>query len=227
MKSYFRVFLVLLAAMLLLCGCGRRLTVNGDDTYTDRTSGVTYVPLSPCYEPASLGEEYASFKLSGVKTVLYEVGGVLPEHYLASAYYGVYANSALTVPDFAALELTRVLIYQTTGNTIPVLTLKSETDKHQDVIAALKAAYLEGARVSYPSFYERKASYTLRFEASNLSGLYYCITYIEYTEDIHQEIGGQDVNLGKYFLYDRYNQVCVAVDDSLHALLNVNNGAAS
>ena len=226
MKSYFRILLVLLATLLLLCGCGRKLTVNDDDTYTDRRSGVTYAPLSPCYEPAAIGAEYATYKLSGMKTVLYQVGTLEPEQYLTSEYYAVYANRELNVPDFAALTLTKALLYKTTNAAIPALTLKSEDDAQKSVITALRQAYLEGARVSYPSFYEREASYTLRFEASNLPGLYYTVTYIEYAEDITDEIDGVPTNLGRYFLYDRYNQICVAVDDALHALLKSANAAA-
>lgn len=227
MRSYLRILLLLLAVTLLLCGCGRKLIVNGDDTYTDRQSGVTYAPLSSCYEPAAIGAEYATFKLSGVKTVLHQVGSLPPEQYLASQYYAVYANRELTVPDFAALELTKALLYRTTATTIPVLTLHSDTEAQSDVINALRQAYLDGARVSYPSFYERAATYTLRFEASNLQGLYYTITYIEYAEDICDEIDGVQINLGRYFLYDRYHQICVAVDGALHALLNANHGTAS
>lgn len=227
MKSYLRILLVLLALLLTLCGCGRKLTVNDDDTYTDRRNGVTYIPLSPCYEPVSLGAEYATYKLSGVKTVLHQVGTLLPEQYLASEYYAVYANRELNVPDFGALQLTRALLYHTTNTAIPALTLKSEVEAEQKVISVLREAYLNGVRVSYPSFYERDASYTLRFEASNLSGLYYTITYIEYAEDIYDEIDGVQTNLGRYFLYDRYNKICVAVDSSLHALLDAADGAAS
>lgn len=227
MKFYFRIFVLLLAVVLLLCGCGRTLTVNGDDTYTDRHSGVTYIPLSPCYEPTAIGEAYATFKLSGVKTVLHQVGSISPERYLASEYYDVYANREISVPGFESLELKRLLIYSTEGTTIPVLTLQNETESHADVIAALRGAYLEGERVSYPSFYERAASYTLRFEASNLPGLYYTITYIEYAEDIEEEINGVQTNLGRYFLYDRYNKICVAVNDSLHTLLSAGHGTAS
>ncbi|MBQ7338688.1 MAG: hypothetical protein IJW40_09590 [Clostridia bacterium] len=217
----FRIAVLLVACCLLLCGCVHSLKVNDNDTYTDRKTGVTYVPLSACYEPASLGEEYASFKLSGMKTMLYTVGALAPENVLGSAYNGVYANQSLVLPTFEEMEMTRVLIYTKTATTIPVLTLKAEDAAQQGVIDALRSAYLGGARVSYPSFYTQQSAYTLRFEASNLPDIYYCISYIEYEEDIYDIVDGVETNLGRYFLYDRYNKICVAVDGTLHELLTI------
>lgn len=216
-----RLLLLLVFCACLLCACSpvRKLKVNDNDTYTDRKTGVTYYPLSACYEPASLGKEYASFTLSGMTTVLHELGEQAPELFLASAYNGVYANEATIVPTLEEMDLSRVLIYAKTASTIPVHTLKATNSDDAALINALREAYLNGTRVSYPSFYTQKAAYTLHFEGSSLIDIHYCISYIEYSEDIYDEIDGQECNLGRYFLYDRYNKICVAVDATLHNAL--------
>ena len=213
----FSLVLVMLSCALLLCSCGvHKLTVNDNDTYTDRKTGVTYRPLSACYEPVSLVEPYASFKLSGLKTSLHTIGTLPPENFLGSSYYGVYANENLQLPTFDQMEITRVLLYSTGGSVIPSLTLEVEDEQEAALIAELREAYLNGVRVSYPSFYTQAAAYTVRFAASNLPELYYCMSYIEYQEDVYDEVEGKEVNLGRYFLYDRYNKICVALDVSLH-----------
>ena len=214
--------LVMLSCALLLCSCGvHKLTVNDNDTYTDRKTGVTYRPLSACYEPASLGEEYASFKVKKVTTMLHVIGELPVENYLGSVYYGVYANENLQIPTFEEMEINRALIYSTGGSTIPSLTLEADDEKETALLHSLADAYLNGARVSYPSYQTSTASYTVRFAASNLPGLYYCMTYIEYAEDIYDEIDGVETNLGRYFLYDRYNKICVAIGVSLHNAMRV------
>ena len=208
--------LVMLSCALLLCSCGvHKLTVNDNDTYTDRKTGVTYRPLSACYEPASLGEEYASFKVKKVTTKLHVIGELPVEN------YRVYANENLQIPTFEEMEINRALIYSTGGSTIPSLTLEADDEKETALLHSLADAYLNGARVSYPSYQTSTASYTVRFAASNLPGLYYCMTYIEYAEDIYDEIDGVETNLGRYFLYDRYNKICVAIGVSLHNAMRV------
>ena len=221
-----RLVLLLVCCACLLCACSpvRKLKVNDNDTYTDRKSGVTYYPLSACYEPASLGKEYASFTLSGMTTMLHELSGQAPEMFLGSVYNGVYANESAVVPTFEELELSRVLIFAKTASSIPMHTLKANDADEAALIGALREAYLNGARVSYPSFYTQKAAYTLRFEASNLPDIHYCISYIEYAEDIYDEVDGEERNLGRYFLYDRYNKICVAVDGTLHRALTAPAG---
>jgi hypothetical protein len=123
------------------------------------------------------------------------------------------------IPSFEELDVQRALLYSTGGSTIPTLILNREDDEQAELLAMLTQAYLNGTRVSYPSFYTQQASYTMRFDATNLPDLYYCISYIEYEEDVFDEIDGVEVNLGRYFLYDRYNKICVAVDASLHNAL--------
>jgi hypothetical protein len=215
-----RALLVVLGCAVLLCSCGaHKLTVNDNDTYTDRKTGVTYRPLSPCYEPANLGETYASFKISGLKTMLHTVGALPPENYLGSTYYGVYVNENLQIPTFEEMNINRALIYSTDGSVIPTLTLDAEDENEVALLQELTDAYLHGVQVSYPSYQTRASSYTVRFAASNLPELYYCMTYIEYAEDIYDEIDGVETNLGRYFLYDRYNKICVAIDVSLHNAL--------
>ena len=221
-SKLFYLLLVMLSCALLLCSCGvHKLTVNDNDTYTDRKTGVTYRPLSACYEPASLGEEYASFKVKKVTTKLHVIGELPAENYLGSVYYGVYVNENLQIPAFSEMEVNRALVYSTGGSTIPSLTLEADDENETALLSALADAYLNGARVSYPSYQTSEASYTVRFAASNLPGLYYCMTYIEYAEDIYDEIDGVETNLGRYFLYDRYNKICVAIGVSLHNAMRV------
>ena len=219
-----RVLMTVLACAMLLCSCSSvtKLHVNDNDTYTDRKTGVTYRPLSPCYEPSLLGEEYASFNLSGLTTMLHTVDALSPLEYLGSVHYGMYAAEDVAVPTFEQLDVTRVLIYSTHAPTIPTETLEAAEPDERAVIDGLRQAYLQGERVSYPSFSPQKASFTLRFEAKNLPGVYYCFSYIEYEEDIYEEIDGQEKNLGRYFIYDRYEKICVAVDASLHLSLYAN-----
>jgi hypothetical protein len=206
---------------MLLCGCAKLHTVVlQGNTYVDKKTGVEYTALSACYEPVMRGEEYAVMDLSGVETILYEMGDFSPEEYLCTAYNDVFCADATAVPSFDAWDVAEIYVCTTTAMTAALLVLDGEEGGvDAPLVWALRDAYVEGARVKYPSYYTVADSYTLRFTANNVPGLYYCITYVEYAEDVYDAIDGVEVNLGHYFIYDRYNKVCVAVGDALHERL--------
>ena len=107
------------------------------------------------------------------------------------------------------------------------LTLRRENSEHADVIDGLVCAYADGQAVPYPTWADAAVNYTLRFTSDRVPGLYYCLRYYEFTEDIFtvytDESGNRtEVNLGRYFLYNRFESRCVPVDDTLHRLLEEN-----
>ena len=212
---------LLLCGAMLLCGCGKlhKITAEGDG-YVDKKTGVTYTPLSACYEPVLRGKEYAKLNLKGVTYVLHEMSDFAPTEYLCSVYNDVYSANAAAVPAFDAWEVAEVYVCTNTAMTAAVLVLDGEREDDVSAIWSLREAYLNGVRVIYPSYYTVENAYTLRFTADNVPGLYYCISYIEYAEDVYDEIDGVEVNLGRYFMYDRYNKVCVALDGTLHSRLD-------
>ena len=213
---------LLLCAAMLLCGCAKlhKITVDGD-TYTDHKTGVVYTPLSSCYEPVLRGAEYAKMDLAGVEYILHEMSDMAPTEYLCSVYNDVYCAIAAAVPAFDEWEVSALYVCTNTAMTAAVLVLDGEEGSDDaSMVWNLRDAYVNGRRVAYPSYYTVEDAYTLRFASDNVPGLYFCVSYVEYAEDVYEEIDGAEVNLGRYFIYDRYHKICVAVDSSLHQRLN-------
>ena len=214
------ILCAVLCAALLLCGCSKLHKLHSDgDVYVDRTTGVSYSPLSSCYEPVSRGEEYAKLDLAGVRYTLHAIGELAPTEYLCTVYNDVYCAEGVRVPTFEEWDISALYVCTNTAMTAAALVLDADNGTDAQLIRSLRDAYLNGTRVTYPSFYTVAESYTLRYAADNANGLYYCMTYIEYEEEIYDMIDGKEVNLGRCFLYDRYNKICVTVDGGLRSRL--------
>ena len=74
-----RILSLIFASLLLLslCSCSLRLNnLNYDknsNTFTDKSTGITYTDIPFCYEPVMLGEEYAKWNTGEEKVIFYEI----------------------------------------------------------------------------------------------------------------------------------------------------------
>ncbi|MBE6620984.1 MAG: hypothetical protein E7625_06460 [Ruminococcaceae bacterium] len=218
---------LLLAMLMLLVSCGNKLhviTASGD-TYFDKKTDTYYSVLPPAYEPIARGEEYGTVDLAGMTQTLYEVVGQSPTKYLCSSFGDVYYDRDASPVLFDAWKLSAAYVCTNTATVISELTLHADKEEHAPVLDDLQAAIVSGANVTYPSYLTPKRIYVLRFTSQNAPGLYYSIKLLQYGEDIYDVVkneAGEDaeVSLGNTFLYDRYTDRFVAIDDTVFRLLD-------
>ena len=220
----FACALCLLVTTLASCGLTLHKMTATEGEYFDKWTDVTYAALPASYEPIARGDEYGKVNVAGVKNILYKIEGLSPMEYLASAYGSVYHAKDVTVPDFTAWELSTLKVCTDRAIIVSHLTLTPEDAAHLDVMEQLQAAWTNAPAVDYPSYLTPKEQYTLRFTSDDVPGLYYAIKILAYSEDVYgtelNEAGEEvEVNLGRYFLYDRYSKRCVATDDNIFRLM--------
>ena len=222
------VVCTLLAFAVFFSSCSwlHRVTFTGN-VYQDTKTGLTYRALSNAYEPVSRGDAYATVRIGDISHTLYRITDLEPGAFLSSAYNDVYCREDLSVPELADWAPSTVYVCTTTNVVVAELTLRRENADQGEVIDQLVRAYAEEEAVSYPTWADASVNRTLRFASERIPGLYYCLRYYEFTEDIYtvrtDEAGNrEEVNLGRYFLYNRFESRCVPVDDTLHRLLEEN-----
>ena len=230
MLSFFKRSLIalslLLAVVLLLVSCGKALhtiTASGD-TYFDKKTEVYYNILPSAYEPIARGEEYGKVDIAGMTHILYEIEGMPATDYLCSSFGDVYYDRDHSPVLFDAWVVDAAYVCTNTATVISELTLKASDEEHAPVLADLQAAIVSGENLTYPSYLTPKSIYVLRFASQSAPGLYYSIKLLQYGEEIYDVIQNEageeiEVSVGKTFLYDRYTDRFVAIDDAVFRLL--------
>lgn len=226
-KKSLTALALLMAALMLLVSCGPSLhtiTASGD-TYFDQRTDTYYNVLPAAYEPIARGEEYGKVDLAGMTQILYKIEGLPATEYLCSSFGDVYYDRDTSPVLFDAWELSAAYVCTNTATVISELTLFPDKEEHAPVLNDLQAAIVSGVNVTYPSYLTPKRIYVLRFTSTNAPGLYYSIKLLQYGEDVYDviknEAGEQvEVSLGNTFLYDRYTDRFVAIDDTIFRLLD-------
>ncbi len=217
---------VLLICALLLASCGKALhtMTSNDGEYFDKWTDTSYTALPASYEPIARGDEYGKVNLAGVTNILYRIDGLSPQEYLCSAYGAVYHSKDVLVPLFDEWTVSSLKVCTDATIVVANLTLTPEDAVHASVIEAVQTAWCDATAIRYPSYLTPDENYTLRFESKDAPGLYYAVKLLAYDEDVYDVVTNEageevEVNLGRYFLYDRYSGRCVPTDDRIFRLL--------
>ncbi len=204
MKRYITSALCVLTCALLLCGCSGNSFELSDDKLVNKKTDIAYHYAPACYEPISRGME----KLGEYNSlVLYEIVGADPEKWLCEEMGAVLYADGVSLPTLAEMNISsaEVLI-----DTVDKKTLSSETT------AALISAYVSAEGTSRPSVSEKSIAHSVMLRFSDESiGICYMLSYLELKEDYTQG----DTNYGKYFVFNRAENRCVAVPDLLNEYL--------
>jgi hypothetical protein len=195
-----------------------------DGEYFDKWTDTIYVSLPASYEPIARGEEYGKVNISGVDNILFEIEGLSPSEYLASAYGAVYHDKHLSVPTFTDWDISSLKVCTDRAIIVSHLTLTPADATHAALIDQIQTAWASAPAVDSPSYLTPEEQYTLRFASDDAPGLYYAIKILAYGQDVFgtviNESGEEvEVSLGRTFLYDRYSKRCVAIDDSIFRLM--------
>ena len=193
--------LVACLSLLILPSCSKKLTRQEDGgAFYDKKEDIKYYLASLAYEPIAMGEEV--YAKAG-KTEFYQIIGKDPAQWLCQTYGGVYYAEGVILPEIDEMAIDHIRVMDDTSLVSFV--------KDEDVIDDIIGAYLGGESVAYYN-YTPKINWTLKFADEEL-GLYYVISYIEYDEDYIEVIDGVEMNRGKKFILDIYNDVFTPAGD--------------
>lgn len=192
------IFALTLSAVLLYSSCTMWLnTINYDKTtnlYTDAKTGVSYRDAPSSFEPAVVGGKYAKIKLGGEAIVFYEIKGMNPRLWLTEEYGTVFYSSDISLPTLTEMEPVNILVCIEQALTAVVAEISDAQD-----IAAVISDWESGVSTEYPAT-PPAASYRLKFESDKYPGIYFSITYLEYSD------GGR-------YLYSRFEERFVPCGD--------------
>ncbi len=204
--------LCLLLAFLFLCACG--ITIHeglGEGDAMDKSSGTVWYHASTCYEAVALEKKLGNLVVGEHKLELYKLPDMDPDKWVATEDKNVLYAEGVELPTLTEMAPDELIIYLDTSTEQQLKTIdKAETLK------AVIDAYSQGESVLYPSK-TPSATYRVRFKSEAYSGLYYVLTYVEYSSDYVVD----DVNYGRYFLYDRFDQKFVPVGDEIRKALGL------
>ena len=187
MKKSFPTALLCVVLILscLLTACKEPTLKNEDGGFRNPQTGIVYYPSLPNYfaKPAT-DNPYAIIKNegSGRDTLVFEIDGVDPEHYLVAEGYSIYAAAGKELPELYDLPCVRVGIYDTQ--------VSSNDGNITDAVAilALKELHKTGSHVALNTigyYIDNSAWYDLRFMGDgNYKGIYFELKYGVFEEDV-------------------------------------------
>lgn len=210
-KNVKRYVAGILAFLLILCmaGCSgkNKLKMNSDGNYVDKKTNVAYAIAPASYEPiVTESEAYGKIGDSDV----YGIVGIDTSRLLCTGDGTVFYAEDTALPTLDGMKISYVSLVSSEE-----LTLVNIADA--DTLSALVNVYCTGNEIRKPLYSEDSLAVNWRLKfADEEWGLFYALNYIELKEDY--TVSGSDgttVNYGKAFIFNRFENKCVAVGDLL------------
>ena len=213
----FKILAAILAVLtLLLCSCGKKYDFSSDENgdLVNEKNGVTYKIAPFCFEAIEVSEEI--FAEQG-EVQFYAIVGADTSKWLCDSFGSVYYASDIQLPTLQDLGVDYVDV---TEDDIVVNTVSDAA-----LISELKLICANGKDAKYPGKEGLAPVVNLRLRFSDRDiGICYVAAYLEYANDyIYTLENGSQVNYGKKFIYDRANDLCIAVDGLPVGVYGANN----
>ena len=206
------LILCLCLSFLALTACGMTIHEGiGEGDAMDKSSGTAWYHASTCYEAVELEKKLGKLVVGEHSLELYKLPNMDPDKWVATEDKNILYAEGTTLPSLSEMNPEKLVIYldATTEQ-------KLKTISDAETLSVMIADYEKGESVLYPSK-TPSVTYRVRFTSEAYPGLYYVLTYVEYASDYVVD----DVNYGRYFLYDRFNQRFVPVGNELHKALGL------
>ena len=201
---------LLCAASVISCAKGD-VNLKSDEKhglYNAKTK-VSYSHAAPVYEATSLVKECGKLTVTDSESyALYTIPGAKPEEMLATEDFNIVYASDMDMPTLQEMSPT---ILRLCNDSMEVKRVEDSA-----MVAKLVKEYVEGTSVDYPGTTPQR-SYKARFESLDYPGFYYTLTYLEYAHDLVLD----EVNYGRYFLYNAYERRFVPMGKDIHDQLDV------
>lgn len=172
-----RFLLLLLAVLLLFCGCNKKLNrlEKTDQGYTDTKSGIAYAVLDPAYQPAARGEAFAEYvnEERNITRAFYEIPGLDRALFMTDEYLNVYFAGSI-LPDASLWQLEAVLVCVEEAISVERCRLAAGTDDAQ--IAALCALWFGEGEATRLPIGAPAHTFAVKFSGKEYPALYYNLT---------------------------------------------------
>ncbi len=243
MKSAVKILAALLCTVLLLASCSGGPALKYENgVYTDAKTGNAYVHAPAYYEAIGYLEDSEIGRLSPKSNVkVYPINGVDPAKMICTQNYEVLLAKGTVLPELWDLDVTAAHICKTVEISYAYATV-ANADELAYLVSCYGGETFAGSEIGASA---KKEKYDLKFEARDLSGVYYCLTYWRFTEDvlIYEDIDSPDTfepsyrvpytletydngayyvayNFGREILYNRTTDTACAIDDTLAVYLD-------
>jgi len=196
---------LLAVSAMLFTGCSKKnkLDVVGVDLFEDKNTGVVYKVAPASYEAMSVTDEL--YAVAG-DAELYVIDGADPEKWLCESTGSVFYAEDIELPTIETMDLARIELL------LEGVTIATITDDF--FFKKISAVYMGGESISRPMVSDYEINWRVRFVDESL-GLYFTLAYIEISEDyIVENEDGSTTNYGRKFLFDRFENRCVQIDDA-------------
>ena len=213
LKRTFLSLLCVALSLLMLASCGVTIHENlGEGDAINKSSGVVWYHASTCYEAVELEKKAGKLVVTSKESLeLYKIPDMDPEKWLATEDKNILYAKGTSLPTLSDMAPIALHFYVDSASERRLHTIDNGT-----ALSAIITDYMENEPAPYPASTPHQ-TYRVRFESNVYPGLYYVLTYIEYSSDYIVE----DTNYGKYFLYNRFDQKFVPVGDDIHTILGL------
>lgn len=196
----------MLASALCSCAKGNKIVLGDDGKYVDKKTNVVYIDAPACYEPIGMGAE--QYGVIG-EAQLYAVEGADPTEWLCDPTGSVLYAEGIELPTLDKMDISYASLM------MEDVELARISDGA--VIGYVVDAYASGAAIRKPTYFENTLAISWRIKLADESlGLYYVLNYIELKEDhVVTNDDGTTVNYGRAFIFNRFEDKCVAAGDIL------------
>lgn len=244
--KFLKVAICALLVCVLLCSCAnKRLTPSGDKL-VDKKTGIEYNVAPACYEPVSLGKEFARSDRQDYEVTYYQLGELSSEEWLCDGEYNVYYTDGVKLPSFDEMMINRVLVCREDQTLVGI---KDITD--ESLVSAIIDGYKNGQATEYVGL-KADVIYELKLRSPIYPYMQYTLSYYEYkdgcvltdkTDDIENykyfvsddlvgitteqnEDGSYTVtyNYGKYFIRNEADGSFIKLSDELGQIIGSSNG---
>lgn len=200
-------------ALLMLVSCG--VTIHegiGKGDAMNKSTDTVWYHASTCYEAVELEKKVGKLVVTDKQSYeLYQLPEMDSEKWLATEDKNILYAEGVALPTLSDMAPSAVYFYLDASTPQRLYTMEDEA-----LITKIIGDYTTNESVIYPATTPYK-TYRVCFKSDDYAGMYYVLTYVEYASDYVAD----DVNYGKYFLYDRFDQRFVPIGDEIHVALGI------
>lgn len=171
-----KILVLILAAVMLLCSCGKNKlpTMKYENGNLVSKDGAVYHAAPAGYEPVSIGEPCAYF--GDTDTTLYQIGTLDSALWMTEEYFGeattIFYSDSVTLPALTEMNPDTLYVCQSTdAGSVSLLTI----DDKEFIAAAVTAATADGDQHIWPP-QNTQLNLDLKFYSAGYPAFYYNVS---------------------------------------------------
>lgn len=209
-KNILGLACLLLSCAALFVGCSKGNEFAFEDgRYVDGKTQISYIDAPACYAPVAMGDEIYG-TLGDSK--FYRIVGADPEKWICEEGGTVLYAQGVELPTLGKMNISAANVM---AEDVRIAQLTDTT------ISELVAVYEGAPRINKPMVTDGMLTTNWRIHFIDESlGIYYVLEYFEFGEDyVIKSDTNEEINLGRRFIYNRFEGVCVMAGEVLSELV--------